>query len=62
MRLYIEGHNAKRGYGISLTWSDEECTSLPTATADHLRPVRFVVHRHRAVALVERWNRRFASH
>lgn len=62
MRLYIEGHNAKRGYAISREWSDQECATLPPVTPEELKPVRFIVTLARAKALVSRWNRRHATH
>lgn len=62
MRLYSEGHRASKGWAISRTWSDAECRSLPCAQEDDLRPVRFVKSRERALKLIERWNRRFATH
>ncbi|KGG87683.1 hypothetical protein P245_19725 [Comamonas thiooxydans] len=62
MRLYIEGHQAKQGYVISREWSDAECSELPTATAAELTPVRFVSDMRKAKAMVQRYNRRFATH
>lgn len=62
MRLYIEGHNHRQGYAIARSWSDAECSRLPVATAQELKPVRFVASRLRAHSLVERWNSRFATH
>ena len=62
MRLYCEGHSVSKGWAISRTWSEPECSSLPCAQEDELMPVRFIRSRERAMALVERWNRRFATH
>ena len=63
MRLYIAGHNAKKGYAIAREWSDEECSSLPAPTDEETKPVRFSKNNIRQIrALLERWNRRFASH
>lgn len=62
MKLYIEGHNSKRGYAISRSWSDAECAAMPAATEDDITPVRFIRERARAFALVQRFNRRFATH
>lgn len=62
MRLYIEGHSIKRGVAISKSWSNVECSTLPPATPEDLRPVRFVDGFDRAKKLVDRWNRRFATH
>ncbi|WP_158683490.1 hypothetical protein [Burkholderia sp. BE12] len=62
MRLYIAGHNHRRGYAIAREWSDAECSRLPAADADDMQPVRFVIDRDKAFHLVARWNRRFATH
>lgn len=62
MRLYIEGHSVRRGHAISRKWSNAECSTLPPATPDELKPVRFVSELGHAKHLVERWNRRFATH
>ena len=62
MRLYIEGHAARRGYVISRTWSDDECRQLPPMNDEEAKPVRFINSRRKAFALVSRWNRRFATH
>ena len=62
MKLYCEGHIFNKGWAISRIWSEAECRSLPYPQADELRPVRFIGSRERAMALVERWNRRFATH
>lgn len=65
MRLYIEGHSPRHGYAISKTWSDQECRMLPPPTdgeTDETKPVRWVECRKKAFTLVERWNRRFATH
>jgi hypothetical protein len=61
MRLFIEGHAHRRGYAIARAWSNAECRALPAATEKEAKPVRYVVNHKRARALVERWNRRFAS-
>lgn len=62
MRLYVEGYNARKGWIISRTWSDEECIALPNPSPDELTPVRFVKSREKAMQLVQRWNRRYATH
>lgn len=62
MRLYIEGHNHKNGYAIARSWSDAECSVLPAATPGEMKPVRYLQNSVLANALVERWNRRFATH
>jgi len=62
MKLYCEGHSVSKGWAISRSWSDAECSSLPSAQEDEMRPVRFVRSRDRALKLAERWNHRFATH
>jgi hypothetical protein len=62
MRLYIEGHNHKRGYVVSRTWSIAECSTLPPTTDDEIRPVRQFATRPRAERFIARYNRRFATH
>lgn len=62
MRLYIEGHNVRKGWAISRTWSDEECSILPYPSAEELDPIRFIKSREKAIRLVYRWNRRYATH
>lgn len=62
MRLYVEGHLPRQGYAISRSWSDAECSALPLPDEGELKPVRFVRSRKRAFEMVERWNRRFATH
>lgn len=62
MKLYIEGHSAGRGWAVSKSWSDAECSVLPVATEESLKPVRFFSSRLRAVRFVERWNQMFATH
>lgn len=48
MRLYLEGHNHRRGYAISMELVDAA-------------PVRFYTNLRRARRLVERFNRRFGT-
>lgn len=62
MRLYVEGHHHKRGHAISRSWSDHECRTLPIPTDEELKPVRYVRDIDKAKELVQRWNRRFATH
>lgn len=62
MRLYVEGHNIRKGWAISKEWSDAECRALPVPTEQELLPVRFIQSRRRALQIVERWNLRFATH
>lgn len=61
MRLYIEGHSVKMGYAITPSLSDDECSQQSFAASQEVRPVRFLANRRRAIALVTRWNRRFAT-
>jgi hypothetical protein len=68
MHLYIEGHNHRRGFAISRSWSATEIRAAiesgETADeheAERLRPVRYVPNHRRAALLVERFNRRFGS-
>ncbi len=61
MKLYIEGHAARRGYAISLCYSDCEISAMDyTDVVD--KPLKFIQSREKAFRLVERWNRRFATH
>jgi hypothetical protein len=62
MRLHVEGHSAKFGYAISKEWSDKECSELPPPSDEEIKPVCFVESRKKVFKLVERWNRRFATH
>lgn len=62
MRLYIEGHHPQKGYAITREWSDQECSTLRIATDEELKPVRFVAVKGKAMTLVSKWNRRFATH
>lgn len=62
MRLYIEGHNHKRGYVINRSWSHAECSALAPPTKHETDPVRYIQERERAFRFVERYNRLFATH
>lgn len=62
MRLYIEGHTPSQGYAICRNWSEEESSKLPIACDLDLMPIRYVSNIHKATALVNRYNRRFATH
>lgn len=62
MRLYIEGHNHKRGFVVNRSWSDAECSNLPLPTNDEIKPVRCIPNRKRAERFVARYNRMFATH
>jgi hypothetical protein len=61
MRLYIEGHNHRRGYAVSVECSDEEVRSspVPSDTLHTLLPVRFYADRNYAKRVVQRFNSRF---
>lgn len=59
MKLFIEGHNVKKGY-ISMCWTDAEISAMDyTDVVDP--PIKFIHSRDKAFALVERWNRRFSN-
>lgn len=62
MRLFIAGHNHRKGYAVTRIWSDAECSRLPPATPEEMAPVRFIQNRLHAFKLVERWNQRLATH
>lgn len=60
MKLFIEGHNVKKGYIINMCWTDAEISAMEyTDVVD--APIKFVKSRDKAFALVERWNRRFSN-
>lgn len=60
MKLFIEGHNVKKGYIISMCWTDAEISAMDyTDVVDP--PLRFIRSRNKAFRLVERWNRRFSN-
>lgn len=66
MRLFIEGHNHRRGYVVSRSWPNVEIAAaiasgevMDDNEPERLRPVRFIAGRRQAVRLVERFNRRF---
>lgn len=62
-RLYISGHAQHRGYAVDRYWSDAECSSVPCGVLEtRMTAPRFIVSRAQADRLVQRWNRRFASH
>ncbi|MEX6780529.1 hypothetical protein [Pseudomonas aeruginosa] len=60
MKLYLEGHNVRRGYAVGVTYCDEEILSLPASTEPEM-PVRFYENRRRAEAVIARFNRRFGT-
>ena len=62
-RLYISGHAAGQGYAIERQWSDKECSITPAGVLEErIRSPRLIASRDHAQQLVQRWNRRFASH
>jgi hypothetical protein len=61
MQLFIEGHNRAKGYAISRSWSDHECSTLPPPAEREMRPVRYFQGHRKAACFVERYNRRFAT-
>lgn len=61
MKLYIEGHAIRKGWAISLCYSNAEISAMEyTDVVDP--PIKFVQSREKAFDLVKRWNRRFATH
>jgi hypothetical protein len=62
MRLYIEGHNHKRGYAVSRTWSDAECSTMPPVAPDKLLAIRYFQNPKKARRFVQRWNGLYATH
>lgn len=61
MRLYIEGHNSKKGYAISVEWSDLECSLMKFANDEELKPVRFISSIEKSKNLVKRFNSRYGT-
>lgn len=61
MKLYIEGHNVRKGWGITVCYSDTEISAMPYTDVVEM-PIKFIQSRAKALKLVERWNRRFATH
>lgn len=61
MKLYIEGHAVRKGWAISLCYSDEDIRCMEYTDVVE-KPLRFVRSREKAFKLVKRWNRRFATH
>jgi len=60
MKLYIEGHNVRKGWAISMCWTDAEISAMEcTDVVDP--PIKFVKSREKAFKLVERWNRRYSN-
>lgn len=60
MKLFIEGHAIRKGWIISLCYSDAEISSM-SYTDDVDKPLRLIQSRDKAFELVERWNRRFSN-
>lgn len=60
MKLFIEGHSIRKGWIISMCWTDDEIRAMDHTDAVE-PPVKFIRSRDKAFALVERWNRRFSN-
>jgi hypothetical protein len=60
MKLFIEGHNVKRGYAVSVQYSDSEISAMPASIVAEA-PVRYYVNSSFAKRVVSRFNRRFAN-
>lgn len=58
MRLQVIGHCPKRGYAISVVYSDEELTQMEPGEDE----VQYVTSHRQAYATVDRWNRKHATH
>lgn len=63
MKLFIEGHNVKRGYAVSVQYSSSEISAMPSEAANDPpdAPVRFYQNGRVAERVVSRFNRRFAT-
>lgn len=61
MKLYIEGHAIRKGWGITVCYSNAEVSAMEYTDVVDM-PVRFIQSREKARKLVARWNRRFATH
>ncbi len=63
MKLYLEGHNVKRDYAVSVQFSDHEVSAMPPETSqlEPDAPVRFYSDRRYADRVIGRFNRRFAT-
>ena len=62
MKIYIEGHSHKKGYVISKSWSNKECSEVNLDGNEDLKPLRFIKSDAKAKEMVNRWNRRFSTH
>ncbi|MBA9859470.1 hypothetical protein [Ralstonia insidiosa] len=56
MQLYIDGHNHKKGYAVSVAFSDEEIRALPVPI-EVQQPVRFYSNLRYARRMIQRFNR-----
>lgn len=62
MQLYLEGHNVKQGYAVSVQYADHKIAAMPVVTGDEkIVPVRFYRNRRHADQVIARFNRRFAG-
>ncbi|MGG2621736.1 hypothetical protein [Pseudomonas aeruginosa] len=62
MQLFLEGHNVKRGYAVSVQLSNHEIMAMPAIVGDErIAPVRFYQNRRYADRVISRFNRRFAN-
>ncbi|KRP87425.1 hypothetical protein TX25_26035 [Pseudomonas lactis] len=63
MKLYLEGHNVKRGYAVSVQFTECQISAMAPQTAliEPDGPVRFYRDRRYADRVIERFNRRFAT-
>lgn len=63
MKLFLEGHNVKRGHAVSVQFSTREISAMPPETAllDPDPPVRFFQDRRYAESVIARFNRRHAK-
>lgn len=63
MKLFIEGHNAKRGFAVSVQYSNSEISAMPPEAANDApdAPVRFYKSGLFAKHVVSRFNRRFTT-
>ena len=63
MKLFLAGHNVKRGHAVSVQFATHEISAMPPETAllDPDPPVRFYRNRRYAESVIERFNRRYAT-
>ena len=60
MKLFLEGHNVRRGYAVGVEYSDDEIRHLPAPPEPEM-PVRFYASRKKAERVITRFNRRFGK-